>query len=152
MAEFFAGYAIWISFGLTLLVMLVMFIMAPCHAVLLLPFMGLSLFWLLPLEYALPVNIVGWLASPFFYRAIKKALGRPISNDSFQSLVGSRAEVVSKSDTICSAKYLVRSRGEGELWSAYSSDNLDVGDWVTIIAIKGIGMVVEWAEPSSRLG
>ncbi len=48
MGEFFESYAIWaiwIIFGLTFLIFMVM---APCHAVFVLPFAGLPLFWLLP--------------------------------------------------------------------------------------------------------
>ncbi len=151
MAEFLESYAIWaiwIIFGLTFLIFLVM---APCHAVFLLPFVGLPLFWLLPLGYALPINIAAWLATPFLYRVIRRAMIRPVE-DGFQSLVGTMAEVVSKSETGRSAKYLVRVKGEGELWSAYSTDALDIGEWVNIVAVKGIGVVVERAEPGSRPG
>ncbi len=76
---------------------------------------------------------------------------RPVK-DGFQSLVGTTAEVVSKSGTGRSAKYLVRVQGEGELWSAYSTDVLDIGEWVNIVAVKGIGVVVERAESGSRPG
>ncbi len=76
---------------------------------------------------------------------------KPIQ-DGFQSLIGTQAEVVSKSDTVSSAKYLVRAQGEGELWSAYSTDALDIGEWVNIVAVKGICVVIERAEPGSRPG
>ena len=142
MTEFFKSYAnwiIWIIFGLFFLIFLVT---APCHAVLLLPFMGFPLFWLLPLGYALPINIAAWLATPFLYRMIRRAMRKPIQ-DGFESLIGTEAEVVSKSETGHSAKYLVRVQGEGELWSAYSTDVLGIGEWVNIVAVKGIGVVVE---------
>ena len=147
MAEFFGSYAIWaiwIIFGLFFLVFLVT---APCHAVFLLPFVGIPLFWLLPLEYALPINIAAWLATPFLYQVIRRAMKKPLQ-DGFQSLVGTVAEVVSKSVLGHSVKYLVRSHGE--LWSACSTDVLDVGDWVNIVTVKGIGMVVERVVNSSR--
>ncbi len=140
MAEFFESYAIWaiwIIFGLAFLVFLVT---APCHAVLLLPLLGLPLFWLLPLGYALPINIAVWLASPFLYWLIRRAMRRPPA-DGFQSLVGTPAEVVSKSETGPSAKYLVRA--QGELWSARSRDTLQPGEQVNIVEVKGIGVVVE---------
>ena len=146
MAEFFASYAIWavwIIFGLIFLTFLVM---APCHAVFLLPFVGLPLFWLLPLEYALPINITAWLASPFLYLVIRRAMRKPPA-DGFRSLVGTQAEVVSKSETGRSAKYLVRA--QGELWSAYSTDTLEIGEQINIVAVKGIGLVVERAGPGS---
>ncbi len=149
MAEFFQSYAIWIIwiiFGLSFLVMLVM---APCHAVFLLPFVGLPLFWLLPLEYALPINFVIWLATPFLYRMIRRAMRKPLQ-DGFRSLIGTEAEVVSERAPENSAQYLVRSHGE--LWSAYSTDVLEIGELVNIVAVRGIGVVVERAENSSRPG
>ncbi len=151
MAEFFESYAIWIIWIVLGLGFLFFLVTAPCHAVLLLPLVGLPLFWLLPLGYALPINIAVWLATPFLYRMIRKAMIRPVK-DEFQSLVGTTAEVVSKSETGRSAKYLVRVQGEGELWSAYSTDALGIGEWVNIVAIRGIGVVIERAENYSRLG
>ena len=120
-----------------------------CHLVLLMPVLGLPLFWLLPLGYALPINIALWLLSAFLYRLIRKAMMKPI-RDGFQSLIGTEAEVVSKRALTHSARYLVRARGE--LWSAYSTDALDIGEQVNIVAVRGIGVVVERAESGSHLG
>ncbi|MFQ6121617.1 MAG: NfeD family protein [Dehalococcoidales bacterium] len=145
MAEFFESYAIWIIWIIFGLFFLFFMVTAPCHAVLLLPLLGLPLFWLLPLGYALSINIAAWLATPFLYRVIRKAMIRPVK-DGFQSLVGTTAEVVSKSEIGRSAKYLVRVQGEGELWSAYSTDTLQPGEAVNIVAVKGIGVVVKRAE------
>ena len=143
MAEFFGSYTIWgiwIIYGLIFLTFLVM---APCHAVFLLPFAGLPLFWLLPLEYALPINFAIWLTSFFLYRVIRRGMRKPIQ-DGFQSLIGTEAKVVSRLASDGSIKYLVRS--QGELWSAYSTDTLQSGEPVKIVAVKGIGMVVERTE------
>ena len=122
-----------------------------CHLILLMPVVGLPLFWLLPLGYALPINIALWVLSIFLYRLIRKAMMKPVQ-DGFRSLIGTEAEVVSQRAMTHSAKYLVRARGEGELWSAYSTDTLDIGERVKIVAIRGIGVVVERAEPGSRSG
>ncbi len=151
MTEFFASYGIWVIWIISGLFFLIFMATAPCHAVLLLPFVGLPLFWLLPLGYALPINIAAWLATPFLYHLIRRAMRKP-TVDGFQSLVGTQAEVVSKSKTGRSAKYLVRAQGEGELWSAYSTDVLDTGEWVNIVAVKGIGVVVERTENGSHAG
>ena len=113
------------------------------------PILGLPLFWLLPLGFALPINIALWLISVFLYWLIRKAMRKPIQ-DGFQSLIGTEVEVVSKQALTHSAKYLVRA--QGELWSAYSTDVLEIGEWVNIVAVRGIGVVVERAEPGSRLG
>ncbi len=151
MAEFFESYAIWIIWIIFGLFFLFFLVTAPCHAVLLLPLLGLPLFWLLPLGYALPINIAAWLASPFLYWVIRRAMRKPPA-DGFRSLVGTQAEVVSKSETGHSVKYLVRAQGEGELWSAYSTDILNIGEWVNIVAVKGIGVVVARVEPGSHPG
>lgn len=151
MAEFFASYAIWIIWIIIGVFFLFFLATAPCHAAFILPLVGLPLFWLLPLEYALPINLVIWAASPLLYRAIRRAMSKPTA-DGFRSLVGSRAEVVSRSDTVRSAKYLVRAQGQGELWSAYSTDALDIGEWVNIVAVKGIGVVVERENNDSHPG
>ena len=140
MAEFLASYTGWIGFGLISLVMLIMLATAPCHAALLLPFVGIPLFWLLPLEYALPINIAAWLVSPLLYRAIRRAMRKPPA-DGFRSLVGTEAEVVSRSETGRTTKYLVRAGGE--LWTARCTSSLQPGEQVNIAAVDGISLVVE---------
>ncbi len=120
-----------------------------CHLVLLMPVLGLSVFWLIPLNFAIPSYIVIVLISAFIYWLITRAMREPIQ-DGFQSLIGTEAEVVSKGALGHSARYLVRAQGEGELWSAYSTDVLNIGEWVNIVAVKGIGVVVERVENSSR--
>lgn len=141
MTEFFASYSLWIIWIILGAVFLILMVSVPCHAVFLLPFAGLPMFWLLPLGYALPVNIAAWVATPFLYRMIRGAMKKPV-RDGFRSLIGTEAEVVSTPATGLSATYLVRARGEGELWSARSTDTLNAGEWVTIVAVKGISVVV----------
>ncbi len=148
MAEFFESYAIWIIWIIFGLFFLIFLVTAPCHAVFLFPFVGLPSFWLLPLEYALPINIAVWLASPFLYRVIRGAMRKPVK-DGFQSLIGTEAEVVSLASD-GSAKYLVRS--QGELWHAYSRDVLEIGEQVNIVAVRGVGVVVKRAANKSRPG
>lgn len=70
--------------------------------------------------------------------------------DGFQSLIGTEAKVVSRQTQDDSARYLVRS--QGELWSAYSTDVLEIGEPVNIVAVKGIGVVVERAGNGPRSG
>lgn len=142
MTEFFQSYAIWIIWIISGLFFMIFMVTAPCHAVLLLPLMGLPLFWLLPLGYALPVNMATWLATPFLYRLIRRAMIKPVK-DGFRSLVGTVAEVVSKSEVGRSAKYLVRVQGEGELWTAHSDNSLQPGEHVNVAAVDGISLVVE---------
>lgn len=104
------------------------------------PLLGLPLFWLMPLGYALPTNVAIWLTSGFLYWLITRAMKRPLQ-DGFQSLIGTEAKVVSRLASDHSAQYLVRA--QGELWSAYSTDTLQPGEQVNIVAVRGIGVVVE---------
>jgi membrane protein implicated in regulation of membrane protease activity len=140
MAEFIGSYAIWaiwIIFGVIFLFFLVT---APCHAVLLMPLVGLPLFWLMPLEYALPINLVIWLASPFLYRVIRRAMKKPLQ-DGFHSLIGTKAEVVSRLSPTGITQYLVRTGGE--LWTARCLNVLQPGEMVKISAVDGIRLMVE---------
>ncbi|MDP3879019.1 MAG: NfeD family protein [Dehalococcoidales bacterium] len=111
-----------------------------CHLVLLMPVAGLLLFRFLPLSSALPGYVVIALISALLYRLLIKTMKQPL-RDGFQSLVGTRAEVVSKLTAGDSAQYLVRSHGE--MWSAYSRDTFQPGEPVNITEIKGIGVVIE---------
>lgn len=72
---------------------------------------------------------------------------KPIQ-DGFWSLIGTTAEVVSKLEKGNFAQYLVRT--QGELWSAYSKDLLRVGEQVNIVAVKGIGVVIERARKENK--
>ena len=140
MAEFFESYTIWIIWIILGLGFLVFLVTAPCHAVLLLPLVGLPLFWLLPLGYALPINIATWLATPFLYLVLRRAMRKPIQ-DGFQSILGPEAEGVSKSETGRSANYLVRV--QSARWRSYCTGSVEIGEQVNIVAVRGIGVVVE---------
>jgi len=118
-----------------------------CHLILFMPLLGLPLFWLLPIGYALPSYAVIVLVSAFLYRLITRAMRKPLQ-DGFQSLIGTESEVVSRLSPGNLAKYLVRS--QGEIWSAYSPDILQPGEPVNIVAVKGIGVVVERAVRGRR--
>ena len=118
-----------------------------CHLILLMPVITLPIFWLMPLNFAVPIYVVIVLISAFLYWLITKAMRKPLQ-DGFQSLIGTEAEVVSRMAPGYSAQYLIRS--QGELWSAYATDTFQPGESVNIVAVKGIGVVVERAEPGSR--
>lgn len=114
-----------------------------CHLILFMPVLGLSLFWLLPLDYAFPFYVVLILISIFLYWLIRRAMRKPIQ-DGFQSLIGTETVVLSGLTPEHSTRYLIRP--QGELWSAYSTDNLQPGELVKIVAVRGNGVVVERVE------
>ncbi len=120
-----------------------------CHLILFMPVLALPVFWLMPLNFAAPIYAVIALLSGFLYWLIHRALREPVQ-DGFRSLIGTEARVVSKQEQGHSARYLVQPQNAGELWSAYSTDILDIGDWVNIVAVRGIGVVVEQAGNSNN--
>ncbi|MBI2832468.1 MAG: NfeD family protein [Chloroflexi bacterium] len=148
MTGVFESYALWSLWIIFILSFVFFLVMAPCHAIFLSPLVGLPLFWLLPLGQALPVNFVIWLTSAFLYRVIMRAMKKPPVDD-FRRLVGTRARVESRPDSSRLARYLVRSQGRGELWSAYCKDTLQQGEWVNIVSVRGISLVVERGENGS---
>jgi membrane protein implicated in regulation of membrane protease activity len=104
------------------------------------PLLGIPIFWLAPPSVAIPSYLLIVLVSVLLYWLIAKSMRQPMQ-DGFQSLIGTEAEVISELSPTRPAKYLIRS--QGELWSAYSTDALDIGEWVNIVAVKGISVVVE---------
>ena len=110
-----------------------------CHLVLVTPALALPIFWLMPLNLAIPIYMIIGLITGFLYWLIAKSMGKQPATGS-ESLIGATAEVVSKLDPGNLAQYLVRS--QGELWSASSPDVLGAGEMVSIAAVDGIRLVV----------
>lgn len=106
-----------------------------CHLILLMPIVGLVVFWILPLSAALPVYLVILAASAVLYYLILKSMRRPVTTGA-QTLVGKSATVVEASGN----------RGEvhveGAIWQATSDDTLAVGDRVMILSIEGLTLKV----------
>lgn len=111
-----------------------------CHLVLLMPVMGLSAFWLMPMNIAIPSYVAVLLVSALVYWLILDAMKRP-ERDGFHSLIGTEAEVVSQLEPGGAAQYLVRTNGE--LWSARSTEVLRPKEKVNIAALDGLRLVVE---------
>ncbi len=110
-----------------------------CHLILLMPVLALPVFWLMPLNLAIPIYIIIALMSGLFYRLIARSMSKQPETGS-EGLIGATAEVVSKLNPGNLAQYLVRS--QGELWSASSPDVLGTGEMVSIAAVDGIRLVV----------
>jgi membrane protein implicated in regulation of membrane protease activity len=103
------------------------------------PVLALPVFWLMPLNQAIPIYAIISLTAGSLYWLIAKSMGKQPETGS-ESLIGAVAEVVSKLNQGDHAKYLVRS--QGELWSADSSDALRNGEIVSITAVDGIRLIV----------
>lgn len=110
-----------------------------CHLILLMPVLALPIFWLMPLNLAIPIYVTIGLITGFLYWLIAESIGKQPETGS-ESLIGAAGEVVSKLGPGDHAKYLVRS--QGELWSANSTDLLQTGETVIIANVDGIRLVV----------
>lgn len=118
-----------------------------CHLILLMPVMALPIFWLVPLNWALPVYIVIALISGLIYWMITRSMKKPIATGS-ESLINTSAEVISRLSPDNHTKYLVRA--DGEYWTARSATRLQPGEQVNITAVDGIRLIVESSADSTQ--
>ena len=114
--------------------------MHPYLILLLLPLIGIVVFWLFPLPLAILVYLVILVVSGLIYWVIARAMKkRPKSGA--EGLIGAEARVVSILGPHDEAQYTVRI--SGELWSANSSDNLKLDETVKVLSVKGLTLTVE---------
>ena len=110
-----------------------------CHLILLMPVLALPIFWLIPLNLAIPIYMIIASISAWLYWLIARSMGKQPETGS-ESLIGAAGEVVSKLNPGDHAQYLVHS--QNELWSASSPDSLQTGEVVSITAVDGIRLIV----------
>lgn len=110
------------------------------HLILLLPLIGIVVFWIFPLRYAIPIYLFILLISGLMYWAIIRAIRR-IPRTGPEGLIGAEAVVVSRARPGDEARYIVRL--EGELWSANSPDDLKPGETVIVTSLDGLLLMVQ---------
>ena len=116
------------------------------HLILLLPLIGIIVFWLMPLGIAIPVYVGILLISGLMYWAILRSIKKTPTTGA-SGLVGAKTRVVSKLGPSEEAQYLVEA--DGELWSANSPDMLGPGDIVIITDVEGIRLTVKRIDSQS---
>jgi len=124
--------------------------MHPYIILLLLPLIGIVVFWLLPLTQAILAYIVILAVSGLLYWVIARAMKRG-SKYGVEGLVGAEVRVVSKLGPHDEAQYMVRVHGE--LWSANSRDDLKSDETVKVLSVNGLTLVVgknSAEQPSSQ--
>ena len=119
-----------------------------CHLIFLIPLAGIPLFWILPWEFALLINVVLWVISVTLGYKMIKTMRLP-ANDGFRRLIGTEATVVSAVSPGYD-RYLVKAGSE--IWTARSAQNLMTGETVLITNLEGIKLVVRQLEIKSRSG
>ena len=106
-----------------------------CHLILMMPVLGLGVFWIWPFGTALPVYLVILLLSAFVYFAMIRAMHRPVVTGA-GGLIGQIADV---SDMNGHQGHV---HVHGEIWRAVSDDLLEAGSKAVIVGIDGMTLEV----------
>jgi len=118
-----------------------------CHFLLALPVLGLTLFGILPVQYALPAYLALNLPALGIYYLITRALHAPVQAG-VESLIHAEGDVVAVYPGNALANCLVRCQGEA--WTAYALDPVAVGTRVRIVGFEGTRPTVVAAEGLAR--
>jgi membrane-bound ClpP family serine protease len=107
-----------------------------CHILLMMPILGLPLFWFLDFSVALPLYL-GILALSGVVMLLTVQSVRQPPSSGIEGMRGDLAEVVEP----------IRSRGKvryhNELWFAEAREPIDIGETVRIIGNQGLRLLVE---------
>lgn len=102
-----------------------------CHLVLLMPFIGPTVFWISPMSIAVPIYLV-ILASPLWlYWYVIKSMRWPVQTGK-EKICRGIATVIS-----VEGSRLTESMN-GEIWNAESRDRLELNDKVGVFDIRGL--------------
>ena len=110
--------------------------MIMCHLILMMPVLGLPVFWVWPMSIAAPVYTVIIVLSAMVYFYTLRAMRRPVQTGS-EEMLRSLGEV--REARGCMARVRVHS----EIWNAESSDRLRKGDQVRILSVDGLTLKVQ---------
>jgi membrane protein implicated in regulation of membrane protease activity len=102
-----------------------------CHLILLMPVVGLVVFWLLPLSVALPIYLVILILSGLLYYTLMRAMHRPVVTG-VEGLVGKPVKVLKMSG------HRGKIRFQGAIWQAVSDDILHKGDTAQVLGMDGL--------------
>ena len=109
-----------------------------CHLILMMPLVGIGLFYVLPLAWAAPLYGVVLVVSTVLYGLIYHAHRRPVASGK-ESMLG-REIVVAES-----FQDQGRVRYQNVLWKARSPEPLAEGDHATIVGMHGMTLLVQRA-------
>jgi len=106
-----------------------------CHLILLLPFLALPVFWLLPLVPAVTLYSAVVVLSVLVYYYSIKAMRLPVGT-------GREAMLHSIGEVVAVTPKTLQVRVHSEIWDARSDQPLIEGDRVEVIAIIGLHLQV----------
>lgn len=107
-----------------------------CHLVLMMPVIGLGVFWLWPFSVAMPVYLVILFISGLVYFALLKAMSRPVVTGK-EGLIGRTVEIMDISG------YRGHVRVHGEIWEAYFQGSFQKADKGIVKEVRDMTLVIE---------
>lgn len=114
-----------------------------CHLILILPVLGLAVFWLWPLPVAVPAYAVILVISLSIYYLIMQAMRRPVTTGA--------EEILRETGKVLEARgRKIRVRVRGEIWNAESTERLHAGDDVSITGLEGLVLRVQRLGQTAR--
>lgn len=113
-----------------------------CHLVLLLPVIGLTVFWVLPLTTALIVYMVVFALSVWLYWYVVKSVFWPVQTG-VEKMRRSVATVIAVDGSRLTVSM------NGEIWTAVSRDRLEVNDRAEVLDIEGLVLKVKRMQEAS---
>lgn len=106
-----------------------------CHLILMMPVIGLGVYWILPFSTAFPLYLVIVALSGFIYFKIMRAMKhRPESGT--EAMIDHTVEVIETNG------HSSRVIFDGEIWEAESDELLKKGEQVEILAVEGLTLRV----------
>ena len=116
-----------------------------CHLLLLMPLVGLPIFWIWPLAIAAPVYAVILALSVWLYLLMIRSMHKPL-------MLG-RASLLHKHGVVVDAgRGDLRVRVLSEVWQAHSDEALNAGDTVEVVGMDGLVLEVSGADRQSGAG
>lgn len=109
-----------------------------CHLLLVMPFASLIVFWLLPFEEALALYLAILAVCAVMYGLIWKAIKRPVATG-IEGMIGGVGSVIQVGER--KAKIFYR----GEIWNAFSTESISLGDSVEIARVERMTLIVHKA-------
>lgn len=110
-----------------------------CHFALMMPVLGLGVFWLAPLDMALPIYGIILAVSLAIYIPMMRAMQRPVETGA--------EGMLHKIDSVIEPIHPEgRVKVHGEIWQATSAEELQAGDRAEIIAVEGLTLKVRKLE------
>jgi inner membrane protein len=115
-----------------------------CHLILVLPVIGLVVFWIWPMHVAAAVYATILLVSLSLYYLIMRAMQRPVVTGAEEILQGTGKVIEVREQE-------VRVRVHSEIWNAESPDKLCTGDQVRIVGVDGLVLSVRRMERANGI-